>query len=123
MHELRFAIPVAVLAGSAALVWPALAAGPRIAAAPNPVHRGDFVRVHGTIPTCVRGDQVTLISRAFSHAHEFAGVPAVFARIGIHHTYSVRTRIPARRAAHRYTISGRCGGGNLGVSVSLRVLR
>ena len=92
-------------------------------ASPNPVHRGHAVRVYGTIPGCVRGDQVTLISRAFSHRHDFAGLPAVYARVGAHHAYSVTTRIPARRAPRRYTISGRCGGGNLGVSANLRVLR
>jgi hypothetical protein len=121
--DYRRAVPVAVLACSAALAWPALAAGPRIAATPNPVHRGDLVRVHGTVPGCPRGDQVTLISRAFSHRHDFAGLPAVFARIGAHHAYSVRTRIPARRAPRAYAITGRCGGGNLGTFVTLRVLR
>lgn len=123
MGKLRRAVPVAVLAASAALAVPAPAAGPTIVANPNPVHRGAVVRVHGTVPGCPRGDQVTLISRAFSHRHDFAGLPAVFARLGAHHAYSVRTRIPARRAARRYTITGRCGGGNLGVSASLRVLR
>lgn len=122
MKELRRAIPVAVLAGSAALALPALAVGPRIAVSPNPVHRGDAVRLHGTVPTCARGDQVTLISKAFSRRHEFAGLPAVYAHVGAHHAYSVTTQIPAARPARRYTITGRCGGGNLGVSVSLRVL-
>ena len=92
-------------------------------ASPNAVHRGDVVRVHGTVPGCPRGDQVTLISRAFSHRHDFAGLPAVFARVGAHHAYSVETRIPTRRALRRYVITGRCGGGNLGVSANLRVLR
>jgi hypothetical protein len=123
MHKLRRAVPVAVLACSAALVWPALAASSTIVASPNPVHRGDVVRVYGTVPGCVRGDQVTLISRAFSHRHDFAGLPAVFARVGANHAYSVTTRIPAGRAPRSYTITGRCGGGNLGVSATLRVLR
>lgn len=81
------------------------------------------MRVYGAIPGCVRGDQVTLLSKAFRHTYEFAGVPAVYTRVGANHRYSVRTTIPASRAPHRYTISGRCGGGNLGVSVTLRVLR
>jgi hypothetical protein len=123
MHKLRGPVAVAVLTSSAALAWPALAAGPTIVASPNPVRRGDVVRVHGTVPGCPRGDQVTLISRAFSHRRDFAGLPAVFARVGAHHAYSVGTRIPARRTPRRYTITGRCGGGNLGVSAHLRVLR
>ena len=123
MNKLRRAAPVALLAGFGVLVWPALAAGPRIVASPNPVHRGEVVRIHGTVPGCARGDQVTLISRAFSHRNDFAGLPAVFARVGAHHAYSVKTRIPARRPPRRYRITGRCGGGNLGVSANLRVLR
>ena len=114
------AVVAAIAVGLAA---PAAAAGPTIRVGPNPVHRGQVVRVHGVVPGCPRGDQVTLISRAFSHRQDFAGLPAVFARVGAHRRYSVRTRIPARRRARRYTISGRCGGGNLGVTASLRVLR
>jgi hypothetical protein len=111
------------LAAGIALVQPAVAAGPSISANPNPVHRGHVVRVHGVVPGCVPGDQVTLISHAFSHRHNFAGVSAVFARLDAHHAYSVRTTIPASRRPGRYVISGRCGGGNLGVSTTLRVLR
>lgn len=114
---------LAVLATCAALIAPAVASSPRIAASPNPVHRGHTVRVYGTIQGCPIGDQVTLISKAFSHRHDFAGLPAVFARVGPHHAYSVRTTIPARRNPGRYTVTGRCGGGNLGVSLGLRVLK
>jgi hypothetical protein len=81
-----------------------------------------MVRVFGVVPGCARGDQVTLISRAFSRAHEFAGVPAIFATVRRGHHYSHRTRIPAHKRARRYTIRGRCGGGNLGVRAHLRVL-
>jgi hypothetical protein len=123
MHTLRRAVPVATLACCAGLAWPALAAGPTIVVSPNRAHQGDVVRVHGTASGCARGDQVTLISKAFSHRYDFAGLPAVFARVGAHHAYSVKTRIPAHRAPRRYAISGRCGGGNLGVTASLRVLR
>jgi hypothetical protein len=114
---------IAVFAVAGVLAAPAVAAVPTIKVTPNRVHRGHVVRVHGAVPGCPRGDRVTLISRAFSHKHEFAGLPAVFARVGAHSQYSVRTRIPAGRRARRYTITGRCGGGNLGVSASLRVLR
>jgi hypothetical protein len=99
------------------------AASPTIRATPESVHRGHLVRVHGKVPGCPRGDRVTLISRAFRHRHDFAGLPAVFARVRAHHRYSVRTRIPSHRSPGRYTISGRCGGGNLGVSATLRVRR
>ena len=106
-----------------AVAVPALASSASIHASPNPVHRGHVVRVYGADPGCTVGDQVTLISKAFSHRHDFAGLPAVFARVGAHHTYSVRTTIPASRKPGRYQITGRCGGGNLGVTAPLRVLR
>jgi hypothetical protein len=100
-----------------------VAARPSIRAEPNPVKRGKVVRVHGAVPGCPRGDRVTLISRAFSRRHEFAGLPAVLAPVGARSRYSVRTRIPVRRKPGRYRITARCGGGNLGVSARLRVLR
>ncbi len=115
--------PVTALLVTGAVAVPALAAGPSISVSPNPVHRGHVVRVYGVVPGCVRGDQVTLISKAFSRRHSFAGIAAVFAHIGAHHAYSVRTRIPAGRRPGAYVISGRCGGGNLGVARTLRVLR
>jgi hypothetical protein len=90
---------------------------------PKRVPRGGFVGIRGVVPGCPRGDQVTLISRAFPHRHDFAGLPAIFARVGAHARYSVRARIPSRRRPGRYSITGRCGGANLGVSASLRVLR
>ena len=65
---------------------------------------------------------MTLLSRAFSHRHEFAGVPAIFATVKTGHKYSKRTVIPARRRPGRYSITGRCGGGTLGVTAHLRVI-
>ena len=103
------------------LASPALAAGPTIKVSPGAVHAGEIVRVYGVVPGCGAGSEVTLISPAFSHQHDFAGLPAIYASVGTHSAYSVRTRIPAARAAGTYHITGRCGGGNLGVSASLRV--
>lgn len=96
---------------------------PLLAASPNPVHAGSHVRLHGRIPGCPAGDQITLISRAFSHNHDFAGEPAVFATIHADGSFSVRTRIPSTRKPRRYSIGGRCGGGNIGFVRHLRVLR
>jgi hypothetical protein len=116
-------VALAACISCAAIASAAVASGSSISASPNPVHRGHIVRVHGVVPGCTHGDQVTLISKAFSHRREFAGVSAVFATVGSHGDYSVRTKIPAARKPGTYVISGRCGGGNLGVSASLRVLR
>jgi hypothetical protein len=111
-----------VLAVSAAAAAPAaVAMTPNsINASPNPVHRGKLVRVFGTVQGC--GGPVTLISRAFVHTHDFAGQPAVFATLR-YGSYSVRVRVPARRRTGTYTITGRCGGGNIGVTRKLRVVR
>ena len=106
-----------------AAVAPSLtfAVGPSIRASPSSVVAGQSVRVSGLAGGCPAGDQVTLISRAFSHAHEFAGVSAVFATVRSDDAYAVRTRIPASRRAGTYSIGARCGGGNFGVSARLRV--
>jgi hypothetical protein len=111
-----FATVTAVLAADQAA-----ATSPRLAVSPAVVKRGSVVRVHGVLAACPRGDEVTLISRAFGGPGSFAGLPAVHARIGAGGAYSVTVRIPRRRRPGRYAITGRCGGGNIGVSVTLRV--
>jgi hypothetical protein len=80
------------------------------------------VRVFGNAGGCPAGDQVTLMSRAFSPAHNFAGVPAISTRVRPGGGFSTTTQIPSGLAAGRYVITGRCGGGNLGVSASLTVI-
>ena len=90
--------------------------GPSIRATPASVAAGQSVQVSGLAGGCPAGDQVTLISRAFSHAHEFAGVSAVFATVRSDDRYAVRTRIPAGRRPGTYSITARCGGGSFGVS-------
>jgi hypothetical protein len=119
---MRVRLTIVALVAAGSLVAVAEAAGPTIRANPNPVHRGKLVRIHGAVPGCARGNQVTLTARAFSRRHVFAGVPAVLARVRANHRYSVRTRIPENRQPGRYRVRGRCGGANLGVSLRLRVL-
>lgn len=118
---MRRVFVIAVIVALLGSTGVALAAGPTINTDPHRVAQGGVVRVFGVVPGCARGDTVTLLSRAFSHRHEFAGVPAIFATVGRHHHYSKRTTIPARRRPGRYRITGRCGGGNLGVVAHLRV--
>jgi hypothetical protein len=99
------------------------AAAPSIRVSPNRAYRGEVVRVFGNVDGgCAPGSQVTLTSRAFSPAQEFAGVPAIFARVRSNGSFSKRTRLPRRRTPRLYRIRGRCGGGNLGVSALLRIL-
>jgi hypothetical protein len=95
--------------------------GPSIHVSPRSVFAGGTVRVGGLAGGCPTGDQVTLISRAFPHTHDFAGLPAAFATVRPDDTYATFVTIPASRAPKRYGISARCGGGNFGVTGSLRV--
>jgi hypothetical protein len=97
-------------------------AGPSIDVNPKRVRAGRVVRVSGLAGGCPAGDEVTLLSHAFPDAKQFAGVPAIFATVDAHDSYSVRVRIPAGRAPARYAIGARCGGGNFGVERMLTVL-
>ena len=97
--------------------------GPTINTDPKRVVQGGVVRVFGVVPGCARGNIVILTSRAWSHKNLFAGVPAIFAEVRRRHRYSTRTTIPARRRPGLYAIHGRCGGGNLGVTAHIRVIR
>lgn len=98
-------------------------ARPAIHVAPGRVRAGALVRVFGNAGGCSVGDRVTLLSHAFSGAHQFAGVPAVFATVRRGGGYSTTTRVPSGKSAGHYLVTGRCGGGNLGVSASLTIYR
>jgi hypothetical protein len=95
---------------------------PSLVVLPSTVHRGYAVTLKGSADGCPVGDTVTLISHAFAHTHDFAGVPAVFATVRAGGAFRVSTTIPATKAPGRYGITARCGGGNLGVQAHLRVL-
>jgi hypothetical protein len=91
---------------------------------PRSVVAGNSVTVSGWLPPapgseCATG--VTLLSRAFAGTHEFAGVPAIVATVKADGSFAAVTRIPSSKAAGTYTISGRCGGGNIGASAALVV--
>ena len=109
----------------AALALPSAvtAKGPPFHFDPNPVYAGKKVRVFGKPGDgCGPGERVTLISRAFPHKHDFAGKPAVYARVKDNGRFSKRIRIPGSRKARKYRVSARCAGGNLG-SRKLKVRR
>jgi hypothetical protein len=87
---------------------------------PSSVAAGDTVTLSGSVgPDCT--GTVTLISKAFVHTHDFAGLPAVFATVKPGGAFTATTTIPRSKPAGTYTISGRCGGGNLGTSATLVV--
>jgi hypothetical protein len=115
----RLFVAAAVLAlALAAVAWAKVS----IVVSPSPVIAGKVVKVSGSAGTgCARGDQVTLLSRAFPSKHEFAGVPAIYATTGKGGAFSTSTTIPETRKPGMYTVTGRCGGGNLGVTATLTV--
>jgi hypothetical protein len=120
----RVIVVCVAAAGLMVSVAPALgAAGATLRVAPQRVEAGSVVTVSGSVGSgCGPGDRVNLISASFSHSNDFAGLPAVFAPHAANGQFSVRVRIPADRAAGAYSITGRCGGGDLGVAARLRVL-
>ena len=109
-----------VVAGLVA-VAPAAAAAPSLTLAPTTVRAGQTTVIRGNAGDCPVGDAVFVISRAFSRAHEFAGVPAAVAKVRAGGVFQVTTRIPAARRPGRYAVTARCGGGNLGIVRHLTV--
>lgn len=94
-----------------------------IKVAPTRVTAGHNVVVSGSAGKSCSKEQLTLISHAFSTKHEFAGVPAVYVKTSTAGTFSITTTIPKSRKAGSYSVGGRCGGGNLGVSATLKVVK
>jgi hypothetical protein len=101
----------------------ASATGVFLLVTPSTVHRGGTVYIKGNAGDCPLGDGVTILSRAFRRIHEFAGVPAVYAKVGAGGRFHATTRIPFTRRTGKYVVTARCGGGNLGVATPLRVVR
>jgi len=64
---------------------------------------------------------VTLISHAFDGLGEFAGVGAVFTPVDASGHFSTTATLKPSVAPGTYTITGRCGGGNLGVEATLTI--
>jgi hypothetical protein len=96
-----------------------------IQVSPSSIVAGHTITLSGSVgpnsadSECATG--VTLISKAFVHTHDFAGLPAVGAAVNSGGAFTATTTIPRSKPAGTYTITGRCGGGNLGVSARLVV--
>ena len=120
---------IVALVGLAVFVPSALAASPFVKVSPGKVHRGKTVTVSGSVGTGCQightGDVATLFSRAFKGAtrHNFAGVPAVSASLAhsTDGTFSIKVTLSNHVKLGKYSVSGRCGGGNFG-STTLRVI-
>jgi hypothetical protein len=118
-----------LLAATVAMLAPAAPASAAPTAtlqvSPRSITAGETVTVAGSVGSAPAGSacatSALLLSRAVVPTEEFAGVPAVTAAVRPGGTFAATTRIPRSTPAGTYTISGRCGGGNLGVSATLEV--
>jgi hypothetical protein len=113
-----------LFAAAALALAPGAAGSPvRLSLTPSIVHRGGTVAIRGNADGCPKGDAVSVLSRAFVHTHEFAGVSAVLAKVRAGGVFRASTVIPPGRRPGRYVVTARCGGGNLGVNAHLTVRR
>jgi hypothetical protein len=115
------AVVLATIAGT-----PGLVSAASISVSPTTVVPGGNVRLSGDVlaggtPGCDVAGGVTLISDAFAGLGEFAGVGAVNLPVDATGHFDSTVALTTSVAAGTYTISGRCGGGNLGVSATLVV--
>lgn len=69
---------------------------------------------------CLPGDQVELLSRLFPN-HAFGLVGDELTEAKSNGAFARTIKVPAKAKSGQYTISVRCGGGNLGVSTTVRV--
>ena len=119
---------IAALVGFAAFAPAALASSHFIKVSPAKAAQGNTVTVSGSVDHGCgighKGDSATIISKAFKGATKktFAGVPAVSASLAhsTDGTFSVKVTLSTTVNPGKYSVSGRCGGGNFG-STTLKV--
>jgi hypothetical protein len=107
-------VPILAVVAALAVAGVAVAAPPRMKLTPKTIYHGDVLKVSGTPGGgCDHGDTVILYSKAFpGGGEEFAGVPAVHAKVVSDGHYAKHVRIPMSRPAGDYRVAGRCNGGN-----------
>lgn len=97
----------------------AVVAHPALKVAPATAHAGAKVTVSGNAGTCPKGDQVIAISKAFpGHAY---GQGTLTGKVGAGGAFSFGGHLRAGVKPGRYSVTARCGGGNLGVVAYVRV--
>lgn len=123
---MRKALTVAALAIAAVCLTALPAAAASINVSPSSTTPGGTVTVSGDVLVngqagCGLPGTVTLISNAFAGLGEFAGEGAITASADASGHYSATVNLGSSVAPGTYTITGRCGGGNLGVEATLTV--
>jgi hypothetical protein len=118
---MRFSLLAAVvLLGLAA--GTANAAKARFTVSPATASAGAPVLVRGNAAPCTTGATVFAISRAFP-GKQFGAEGALTGKVHANGSFSFRGHVRAHLKPGRYAVTGRCGGGNLGVTAYLRVKR
>jgi hypothetical protein len=95
-------------------------ARPSLHVRPSLAAPGARVRVFGNAGACRRGDTVFVLSRPFA-GRSFAGVGAITAQVRAHGVFSGLGHLRRNARRGRYTVTARCGGGNLGITTRIRV--
>ena len=115
---------IAAVVALAVFAPAALASSHFLKVSPRKVSQGQPVTVSGSVDHgCEighKGDAATIFSRAFKGAtkHNFAGVPAVSASLA-HSTngsFSIKVTLSPNVKPGKYSVGGRCGGGNFGTT-------
>jgi LPXTG-motif cell wall-anchored protein len=107
-----------VVAGVVGLSSVAGAATASIAISPASVPQGGQVSMGGT---CDANTSGFLLSQAFIGHTEFAGVPAVAFTTNSAGRFFVTFHINKAVTPAVYSVTGRCGGGNMGITVHVKV--
>ena len=122
MTEMRLFAAIVVLAVAAgAFAASSLALRASLHVSPSSVPRGGTLHISGNADGCPRGDTVLILSRAFP-GHGFAGLGTVTARVGRRGRFATTARIRRYAVRRVYSVTARCGGGNLGVLARFRVI-
>jgi hypothetical protein len=123
---MRKALTVAGLAIAAVCLAALPASAASINVSPSTASPRGTVTVSGDVLVngqagCGLPGQVTLISNAFVGLGEFAGEGAVTATADTSGHFSTTVNLSSSVSPGTYTVTGRCGGGNLGVEATLTV--
>lgn len=119
MHKVL--LTAAMTAATCFLAAPALAAsGASLSVSPATQHAGGSVQVSGT---CEAGTSGVAISQAFFHdaSHDFAGLGAAAFTTDSQGRFATTATIASTTQPGSYTVSARCGGGNIGVTATVVV--
>jgi hypothetical protein len=123
---MRKVLGVAVVACAALICTIGPAAAANINVSPSSTATSGTVTVSGDVlvngqPGCTVPGTVTLISGAFAGISEFAGTGAVDIPVDASGNFNAPVTLKPSVGPGTYEISGRCGGGNLGVTATLIV--